>query len=308
MADALERMTNLLALLLEARRPLTAEQIVAELADYYSPNPSAARTTFERDKALMRELGIPISTEVLSGGDAGRTAYSIDRAHYELRDLRLSEDEQHALQMAVAATRMSQGEFGLLKLGGSTEGGTPFHSAIPELAELPTLREAIADRRPVSFTYRGTTRHLHPYGLLLRAGQWYVVGEDLDHAEQRTYRVDRIEGGLTAGEPGAFDRPQQFSAADAFPADPKELGEDPQATAEVRFDASRGPLARRQFDPHSVISEGDDGSVVVRVPCANVDAFRTWLFSWGEHAEVLSPPALRASIGEWLDVLSGGAR
>jgi predicted DNA-binding transcriptional regulator YafY len=38
----------------------------------------------------------------------------------------------------------------------------------------------------------------------------------------------------------------------------------------------------------------------VEVPCANVDAFRSWLFGLGSHAEVLSPQDVRAAVVQWL--------
>ena len=56
MADALERVTNLLALLLETQRPLTLDDISNALPAY--PHGSvAARGAFERDKAMLRDVG-----------------------------------------------------------------------------------------------------------------------------------------------------------------------------------------------------------------------------------------------------------
>src|SRR5215218_9587764 len=109
MRDALERVTNLLTLLLETRTALTLQQIVDELGDFYIGREDAIRAAFERDKAMLRELGVPIETEVLGGSDSGRTAYRIDRDRYELRGLDLDEDERHALQVAVAAARSEVG-------------------------------------------------------------------------------------------------------------------------------------------------------------------------------------------------------
>ena len=118
MADALERITNLVALLMETRAPLTQQQIVDELEGQYPTGDAAQRGAFERDKALLREIGVPLESEVLGGNDAGRTAYRIDRDRYELADLHLAPDEQAALQLAVAAARLADAQFGLLKLGG----------------------------------------------------------------------------------------------------------------------------------------------------------------------------------------------
>ncbi|MEO5724335.1 MAG: hypothetical protein ABIQ39_15260, partial [Ilumatobacteraceae bacterium] len=110
MADALERVTNLLALLLETQQPLTLEDIANELSSY-PPKVAAMRGAFERDKAMLREIGIPIESKVLAGSDAGQTAYWIDRSRYELSGLDLTTEERHALQLAVAAVRSSDARF-----------------------------------------------------------------------------------------------------------------------------------------------------------------------------------------------------
>ena len=210
MADALERITNLVALLLESRGPMTLERITFELSGFYEGSEVAVRGAFERDKALLRDLGVPIESEVLSGADAGRTGYRIDRRRYELADLHLTDDERHALQTAVAAARLDQGAFGLLKLGAAAEGSTDVVANVPDLPALPSLREAVASRSAATFSYHGRSRTLHPYVLLLRDGFWYVIGFDPAAGETRTYRVDRIEGDVTAGEPGVFERPADF--------------------------------------------------------------------------------------------------
>ena len=193
MADALERITNLVALLLESRGPMTLERIAFELSGFYEGSEVAVRGAFERDKALLRDLGVPIESEVLSGADAGRTGYRIDRRRYELADLHLTDDERHALQTAVAAARLDQGAFGLLKLGAAAEGSTDVVANVPDLPALPSLREAVASRSAATFSYHGRSRTLHPYVLLLRDGFWYVIGFDPAAGETRTYRVDRIE-------------------------------------------------------------------------------------------------------------------
>jgi hypothetical protein len=57
---------------------------------------------------------------------------------------------------------------------------------------------------------------------------------------------------------------------------------------------------RTQFGKQSVIKELADGSVEFAIPCANLTAFRVWLFAMVDRAEVLSPPAVRAKVIEWL--------
>lgn len=303
MADALERITNLVALLMATRQPLTQEQITDELSGHYPAGEAAQRGAFERDKALLREIGVPLDTEVLAGGDAGRTAYRIDRGRYELADLQLTADEQAALQLAVAAARLADAHFGLLKLGGDRGSAPVVMANIPELPALPALREATAAHSEVGFTYHGTRRRLQPYALLLRERYWYVIGHDLDRGEVRTYRVDRVESALEVGAPGAFDRPAGFDPRTTFPADPKLLGDEPTARAQVVVDQPRAEAIERELGASAVLQRRPDGSVVVDVACANLDAFRSWLFGLGEHAEVLTPPDVRAAVVDWLQAM-----
>lgn len=305
MADALERITNLVALLMEARSPLTQDQIIHELDGQYPAGDSAQRGAFERDKALLREIGVPLESEVLGGNDAGRTAYRIDRGRYELADLQLAPDEKAALQLAVAAARLADAQFGLLKLGGDRSSAPVVVANIPDLPALPAIREASAARAEVGFGYHGSPRRLHPYALLLRERYWYVIGLDVDRDEVRTYRVDRMEGELTVGEANAFERPADFDPRATFPSDPKLLGDEPAARAEVLVDEPRAAAIALELGEAAVLSRGLDGSIVVEVPCANVDAFRSWLFGIGEHAEVLAPAEVRADVVAWLQAMVG---
>ena len=113
--DRVERLTNLLALLLETSRPLTLVQIASELAGQYPDKEATRRAAFERDKAALRSIGVPIESTVLTGQQAGVGAYWIDRDRYELSDLELDPDESRALQVAVAAIRPASGRRGAVE-------------------------------------------------------------------------------------------------------------------------------------------------------------------------------------------------
>ncbi|HEX3090309.1 MAG TPA: WYL domain-containing protein [Ilumatobacteraceae bacterium] len=303
MVDQLERTTNLLALLLETRSPLTLEDIVNQLSNQYPAGHAAMRGAFERDKSLLRDVGVPIETEVLGGTRAGQTAYRVDRDRYELRDLDLTDAERRALQVAVAAARTTEAEFGMFKLGGVADSSASITANLPQLELLPALREAIAARASVDFRYHSADRTLQPYALLLREGFWYVMGHDEGHDEVRTYRVDRIEGTVTRGEGDEFERPADFDPRAVFPADPKELGDGDQV-AIVRIDQARATFAERELGPESVVRRLPGGDVEVEVPCANLDAFRSWLFGWGVHAEVVGPADVRDGLIEWLRAMA----
>ena len=304
--DRVERLTNLLALLLETARPLTLVEIAGELRGQYPDKESTRRAAFERDKAALREIGVPIESVVLTGDQAGASGYWIDRDRYELTDLHLEPDEMRALQVAVAAVRPTRGREALWKLGlDDVDAHVAVTAVVPELAGLPVLREAAARRATVTFDYRGKRRRLDPYGLLLRTGFWYVVGNDHEHDGLRTYRVDRISGAVEALEDGAFERPAGFDLRAAFPSDPKLLGEaDEDAVAIVRVDAARAASVERELGSPRVRRRLKRGAIDVAVPCANVPAFRSWVLGLLEHAEVLRPPAVRADVVDWLTSLA----
>jgi proteasome accessory factor B len=286
------------ALLLETRQPLTMTQIVGSLEGQYPSSATAQRATFERDKALLRELGVPIKSQVLGGAEAGQTAYWVDRRDYELQGLDLTDDERQALQVAAAAVRSSDAQFGLFKIGGSVSGQATLRLDMPTMDALPELHRAVRGRHEVTFDYRETPRRVHPYALLLRAGSWYLIGVDPDKQAMRTFRVDRMASIGVVGAAGAFERPAGFDPRQEFPLDPKEIGGD--ATAVVRVDAHAAERAVAGLGAASVLERRAGGSVDVRVPCANLDAFRAWLFDLDDHAVVISPDHVRTAVVDWL--------
>jgi predicted DNA-binding transcriptional regulator YafY len=291
---------------LERRHSLTLQQILDELEGQYPGVADSQRSMFERDKAMLRQIGVPIETEVLGGTQAGQTAYFIDRRKYELRDLHLDADERHALQMAVATIRSDLGQEAVWKLGGSAVPSSRVLAHLPQLDALPALRAAIAERAAVSFTYRGEARTLDPYGLMLREGYWYVVGFDHLRGERRTFRVDRITGDLSVGESGAFEVPTGFDPRGEFPTDPKRLGDDeaePQ-TAQVAVFGAVAAVVRAELGDDAVAVERSDGSVVFTVPCGNRDAFRGWVLGLGLDAEVIAPADVRAELVRWLQTMA----
>ena len=130
-----------------------------------------------------------------------------------------------------------------------------------------------------------------------------MIGHDLGHDEVRTYRVDRIEGSIEPGERAAYERPANFDPRTVFPADPKELGEGGHS-ATVRIDNTRATFAVRELGEESIVRRLADGGVEVDVPCSNLDAFRSWLFGWGVHAEVVAPADVRDGLVDWLRTMA----
>ncbi len=313
----LERVTNLLALLLSTRRHLTFDEIRNELKGQYPDNLVAARAAFERDKAILRDEGIPISSEVQGGDKAGITGYRIDRSAYELGDLQLTGHEAAALRIAVSALRMGQswGEEALWKVdmdSGLTASPQPVvQASLPVDQKLPSLHDAMSRLQVVSFTYNGRTRELEPFGLLARSGWWYLVGNDRSVNAMRTFRVDRISSEVVLLEGETFERPADFDVRTSFPADLKELPDSIDVggdIAKVLIDATDVNTVLGQYGPDSLVERHSDRSATFAIPCANVQAFEHWLLGFLDRAEVLEPVKLRQHVVEWLAALTRGVQ
>lgn len=307
-------MINLLALLVQRSQPLTLRQIRHELGSQYPETDVAARAAFERDKAELRDMGIPIEMVTLGGDHAGEGAYKVDRRSYELGDLGFTDAELEALKLAVATVRIgaAHGEAALWKLGGERALEQPLTSVHIELDRelMPVLAAGVVDRRILQFVYNGENRRVHPYGLLARGGFWYIVGFDELRDAGRVFRVDRIESKVTTGPPKSFSRPVGFDLAKAVATEHELLadGDGVHAQALVLVDASLAKRVRAEFGDDAVVRERADGAMEFNIPCANLVAFRVWLFAMVDRAEVLSPPEIRVLVRGWLKELVGGKR
>lgn len=307
-----ERMINLLALLVERSRPLTLKQIRRELGNQYSDQDEAARAAFERDKAELRKMGIPIEMVTLGGDQAGEGGYTIDRRSFLLADLKLTDAERAALELAIATVRMGAvvGEGALWKLGGERVTKAPATSVNVQLTDevLRSLAAGVIDRKSLTFTYKSEKRTVDPYGLLARGGFWYLVGHDHLRGAQRVFRVDRIESSIGVVN-SSFERPVDFDLESAVPTERDMLadGEAPDTHAVVRVDESLASRVRDEFGEVAVVATNADGSMDFRIPCANLAAFRSWLFAMVDRAEVLSPSHVRDHVVASLREMARGA-
>ena len=305
-------MLNLVALLSESTLPLTLEAISNSMRGQYPEKDEARRTAFERDKKSLRKLGIPITTQTLAGSDAGKTAYSIDRAGYALIDFALTADELSALQQAAALVQIGTtwGKQAVQWLGGEIV-DTEVAGAVKVDAQsqvLPALWSAVASFTTVKFSYHGRQREVHPYGLIARNGFWYLIAFETERAMQVTYRVDRIEGDLTMGDSRSFERPEGFDLATAYKRDPKDFAGAGSEVAIVRLDHRVAPAVVRELGEDAVVARRTDGSIDVEVASGNRSAFKSWLFAMVDRAEVISPESVRQEIIADLQRMAGGAQ
>ena len=309
MSERLERLINLTATLLETRRPLTLDELADRLEPGYPDEIAARRRQFERDKETLRDLGVPITLEAVDslGGEQG---YRIRPEDYYLPDPGLDPAERAALHLAVTAVEV--GGFdpldALRKLGGAEGEGAGQAVATFELTpHLGDCFEGVTRRRVLTFSYRGATRRLEPYGILHRFGHWYIVGRDVDRDGPRAFRVDRLDGPPDLGPSDAFTVPPDVDPADYLSSDPLTYGDDEPVRARVLVDAARASLVAGALGDAAIDETRADGAIVVSLDVVNRDAFRAFVLDLLDHAEVLDPPELRNEIVAWLTTLTGAS-
>lgn len=303
--DKFERLLNLTAALLNASQPLSANELRRRMAGAYAEDKAAFRRMFERDKADLRAIGVPIEVSTLYRFDPPVEGYRIPAGQYAGRDLRFEPDELAVLHLATNLVRLEGGAgAGLARLGGAVSAGgraepveavgeLPFHDSLSKLVV------AAIGRRAVSFVYRDTERCVEPWRLSFHRGHWYLVGWDVDQSADRLFRVDRIGGEVTERGPAV---------------NPAGEGPDPRALKPWEFGAGEPVQARVLVDAdqagwacHLAGVDGDrqpDGSVVITLKVRDTAAFRSFVVEFLEHAEVLDPSWLRDEFVAWLEALA----
>jgi proteasome accessory factor B len=302
-----ERLVNLVICLLATRRFLTAAQIAATVAGYqHDPDDPRAHEAFqrkfERDKAELRALGVPLETGTDSIFDA-EPGYRIARREYALPDLRLQPDEAAVVGLAARlwqhAGLAAAASSGLTKLRAAgvdldphaTLGVEPVVTVDPAFAPLAA---AARERRAVTFDYRvperdaPSTRRLRPWGVVCWRSRWYVVGHDLDRDDTRCFRLSRLVGAVhPVGPAGAFEPPAGVDLISHVARWSGPVERHGRATVLVR--PGHGDGLRRWAER---VEPGPDGDVVtLAYHCA--EELAHWLVGYGAHVRVLDPPEVR---------------
>ncbi|GGC83649.1 WYL domain-containing protein [Tersicoccus solisilvae] len=319
-----ERLLNLLIALLERRQGYSKEELRRVIPPYASAGDEAFERMFERDKADLRDLGLPLesfSDESYFDGDLHTVRYRIDPNRYRLPPVRFSTDESAVLNLASRmwqqASLSSAAGRAVRKL--SARGVEPATDVL--LGVEPRIRatepafgpllDAIVARRPVSFGYQRPeadapqTRRLQPWGIGNRFGHWYVVGHDEDRDAERTFRLSRMTTPVVT-RPGTVTIPAGFTVAGAL-AGLVQREATETAVVEARPGtalALRPPAEGRPGTPHG----GPDAAPAPQdpdwerftVPYSDTEILAEELAGHGPHVRVLAPPTLRDAVARRL--------
>ncbi len=304
----LDRLLNLTAALLETRVPMPAEEIRDRVPGYSAESDEAFHRAFERDKDDLRELGVPIETVTVGHHEQPKSAYTIEPDRYELPDPGFELDELAAIQLAATAAQLEgldpdDVEEGLRKLGGVAavaERDAPL-GAVPTPPVLLDLFVAVLERREVRFSYGDQERVVQPHRLQFERGRWYLTGLDLGREDRRSFRLDRMGGRVTSGDPAAFDPPDEVHGVRLRP---WELGPGEPVTASVLLDADIARSVLNEDPGLHVARRNDDGSVVIELAVRSSLALRNFVLTLLDRAELLGPPELRADLVDWLAALA----
>jgi proteasome accessory factor B len=311
-----ERLLNLVILLLNTRRPVTAAQ-VHDIVPGYPDGSEAFNRMFERDKAELRDLGIPVSVEGLSNWD-DEVGYRIRPGEYALPDIELEPDEAAALALAARvwqqASLAEAASGAMLKLqaagvetGDVSLSGVESHVTATEPAFEP-LWQAVVDRRGVTFAYRvagaaaSTERHVEPWGVVSWHGRWYLAGQDRDRGEPRVFRLDRMHGVVAVS-----DVPGEFVVPDGIDVRQMVVGsatQEPHRTARIRVRAGAGLGLRRRAT--ATVSDADDYDIV-DVGFVNADVLADEVAGYGADAVMLEPADARDAVIGRLRAVAGSA-
>ena len=205
-----ERLVTLVSLLRQGH-PVTLTQLREHYRLYADSAEASARRTFERDKAELRNLGVEIATVQVDG----TSAYWIRSAGATVA-IRWTDQELDTLAVLSAAISDDATGVALAKLSAAS-GQFPADEATAriqmDLAVQPEVVSAMTQRRQLSLRYRNadgvvSDRVIEPWELRARRGLLYLAAYDVGVDAERTFRLDRIVGGLAVGGDARHPRPR----------------------------------------------------------------------------------------------------
>ncbi len=303
-----------MVLLLQSRPSMTAAELAREL--------EVSERTVTRDAQALSEAGVPVYA------DRGRVGGYRLVGGYRTRLTGLARSEAEALflsgvpgalrdmglQDVASAARLKVSAALLPSLRDAPDSAAQrFHLDAPAWfrepetpALLSAVAEAVWDDRRIGAVYRRgdgvVERELEPYGLVLKAGVWYLcarVDTGVDGAAFRTYRIDRFDAVEARAERFArdpdFDLPGHWAAqAERFARSILRAEVVVRLSAEGvrRLPHAGDPLGAREALAGAGAPDAG-GWVTVTLPVESEEVAHAQLTALGPEAEVLAPAGLR---------------
>ena len=337
--DRSKRLLDLVMILLRARSPLTYRDIREQFPSYQTLNVEAGLRAFERDKADLLDLGVPIRYITPDEDDALEDGgYVIDLKRFKMPEVRLTPDEISALVLAGSVAHAMPGgaypkivDLALKKLAfdlpdlPDTPTEFPRAAASPTVLvhfperpvrpELPdiyaTLEAATRLRKRVTLTYQTAAtgmvsrRDVDPYAMLYREGAWLVVGWCHLRGDVRSFRVDRIREAAMAPKPKSpdFERPLDFDVKAYAQRSPWTFATEPAEEVQLALSADASDVANEDFGP-TAVKRHDHDCTLITFDCTNPDLAVTKVLAGKGAITVRRGERLRARIADELDAIA----
>lgn len=303
MLNTSARLLRLLTLL-ESRREWPGGELASRL--------EVTVRTIRNDIARLRELGYPVqATSGVAGG------YRLGPGA-DLPPLLLDDEEAVAVALALrssagggvagieetsvrALVKLEQVLPSRLRrrvsaLGDATSAFTTDGPRI-DADLLAALASACRDADRLHFRYvakddRSTRRSTEPSAVVYSGYRWYLVAFDLDREDWRTFRIDRIRGGVRAGGRGRRRTVPGGDAAEFVKSQLRAGGEAAGQPGRIRLHLPAAEAGRRVPDRYATIAaDGEDACVVsTRGPWSR--QFLVWMALLDVPMAVLEPPEL----------------
>src|SRR5262249_32197412 len=330
--DRGKRLLDLVVMLLGARQPVPYREIRAQFKAYRTAQEEAGLRAFERDKADLLELGVPLRYVTPADDDAvAEPGYTVAPRRYRLPEIHLTSAEVAALVLAGSVARAAPGttyaevvDLALKKLAFDsppTPDGVPGPPGkrppepvlvhFPRPAEAAALAETLAqlqaaigwrNRASLRYVTAGTgqaaTRAVDPYGLAYREGAWYLVGWCHLRQGVRTFRIDRMAALTVAAKPKTpdFERPPGFDVRRYASRSPWTFEIEPPVTVELEVRPEGGAVANEDFGDGAERRALGNGGILVRWSCGNPDYVVARILAAKGALVARAPEALRARV------------
>lgn len=294
----MERLTQILTMLSHApSRTLAADQILA-VVHYGADTVEDQRDQLRRDVRHLESLGWEI-TNIASAGEPAR--YRLVAVDNRLRVQFTPEQRAELLRAALAA--------GLTDLVDDLGGQDGDQDAADEV-EVLTGREppalelahrAVAQHCLLHFRYRDKQRAVHPHGLHVRPGGWYLVGTEDGDTAPKTFVVTRMSQ-VEIGEPGTAVVPQRAARPQL---DPITWLVDPPMEAVVVTSRDHRPHVEAMVGRAVASEQRADGTVRLTIPVTHRAAFRRRLYELGSRVLLVGPHEIRDEVRAELAAVAG---
>ena len=318
-----ERLLDLIAYLLNAPEPVSWKNIKNHFPEDYAQGiDESNQRKFERDKAELISLGIPIDYH--SGSGVKKEGYIIEKEKLFLPEIQFTARESSLLMLSASAVREHEGfpyrnqlESALHKIISIND-----HISLPppeitisysdkrgpsgRSTWVNEIQDSLDRRKTIDIVYHAfstgktTNRKVDPYGLIFRKGNWTLVGWDHLRGDLRSFVTTRIKSlSMNERRPGTPDYkiPDKFSLKGYQNQQQWELEFHAPISVTIKVSPHRVPELLPQLQTAKKKNKRDN---TFQINVTNRSGLISWVLSQKTDVQVMDPPEIQDEIREVL--------